>query len=465
MATRGVDGAQQARPTVVATVTMLGGFALTSLFLFSEHAAGIFTTAAVGVGLTLSVGTLIEARAGIRRLIRVDLLMLWAFYGLTLLEFLVPQPQVDSVSLAAAVSATYAVLFGFAGLAVGRHLVPKQSGRIQFSNSQDISTSIFVLFLFVTSMGYLHILLAVNFDLIEALRQMLLPRFSQSWSRGRYGDVSAILYEIGALIYLIPPISGLVYARSKDFNVIQKIVVTLTLLLTMYYGFTSGTRNIIVTYVITFLGAYFLNKRELKVRDLLAVGAPVILFLLLAITYMLAFRQVGAGNFSFADNQFESVYIDRNMVAIARITEVFPNLHDYLGFEVPYFSLIHPIPRALWPNKPEALSVSIEAEMGLDPSTVSIVSTFVGEAYMSGGLLAVIFVSLLFGALSETWNRVGRNTKSPFAQLLYASGFFCALLTMRSMVWMTVTVLPTVALWLYGKLWLQRAHRFRSASH
>jgi hypothetical protein len=97
------------------------------------------------------------------------------------------------------------------------------------------------------------------------------PRFSQSWSRGRYGDASALLVELGALIYLIPPIAGLVYARSKNYNLGQKVIVTLVLLFTLYYGFASGTRNIIATYVITFLVAYFLNKSssygKLYVRD------------------------------------------------------------------------------------------------------------------------------------------------------------------------------------------------------
>jgi hypothetical protein len=56
---------------------------------------------------------------------------------------------------------------------------------------------------------------------------------------------------------------------------------------------------------------------------------------------------------------------------------------------------------------------------------------------------------------AELWNRKARGVNSSFA-LVYASGFFCAFLTMRSMVWMSVAMLPTLALWLYGKLWPPR---------
>jgi oligosaccharide repeat unit polymerase len=440
--------------TALSTTTLLCGLALTGLSLTSNHAVGVFTPAAIGIGLSLCLATGIEATAGVRSLIRVDILTLWVLYGLTFLEFLFPQPDIDAlVSPEAATSGAYAVLLGFAGLALGRHLVPRRRGYTQSSGSIHVPpASIFLLFILATLLGYLHICLAVNFDLFEALRQMSLPRFAQSWSRGRYGDVYALLYEIGALIYLIPPIAGLIYARSQDYNLIQRAVVTVVLLFTFYFGFASGTRNIIATYIITFLGAYLLTKSDLKFRQVLYFGVPTLFIMLLGMSYMLAFRGGGLGNYSFADASPNTLYIDHNMVIISRITEMFPNLYGFLGLEIPYYGLVHPIPRALWPGKPDSLSVSIEAALGADPETVTFTSTFVGEAYMSGGLLAVLVAGLMLGAVAGLWNRVGSNEKSPFAQLLYASGFLCAALTMRSTSWMSVMALPTLALWIYGKL-------------
>src|SRR5207248_2746271 len=270
-----------------------------------------------------------------------------------------------------ATSGTYAVLLGFAGLVIGRHLVPRRGGS-QISAFFDVSpASIFFLFILATLLGYLHIFLAVNFDLFEALRQMLLPRFSQSWARGRYGDTYAILYEMGALIYLIPPIAGLMYARSKDYNFIQKTVVTVVLIFTLYFGFASGTRNILATYVITLLGAYFLNKSELRLSHVLYRGVPILVLLMLGMSYMLQFREEGLGKYSFDERAISDVYIDRNMVVISRFTELFPNVYQFLGFEIPFQGLVHPIPRALWPGKPEGLSVSVEEILGADPASVT----------------------------------------------------------------------------------------------
>jgi len=451
------------RARLEATAVLLIGLAATSIFLPSEgDVISIFAFAAIGVGVSLTVATVVEGLQGVRSLIRVDLLMLWVLYGLTFFEFLFPQDALDTgLTVAAAKNGTIATCLGFAGLSIGRHLVPFRS-KSKFAAFTDVQPrSIFALFVFATLVGYFHILWAVNFDPIEMIRQMLLPRFQQSWGRERYGgDISALLFEVGALIYLIPPLAGLMYARSNDFSTLQRAIVTLVLLLTIFYGFTGGTRNVLATYLITFFGAYYLNKQKIKFWKLALQGGGVVALLLVASQLMLEFRSAGATNFSYSNAQRASVYIDRNLIVISRLTEVFPDTYDFLGWDIPYHILIHPIPRMLWAGKPEGLSVTVESVVGTDQATIA--STFVGESYMAGGMLGVLLAGILFGAGGEMWNRVGRDARMPFSQLLYASGFFCAAISMRSALWMSVTMLPTLALWLYGKLWLSRASRRRT---
>src|SRR5229473_7066581 len=93
------------------TIIMMLGLAVTWLALPSNDAESVFDTAAIGVGIALLSATAMEAFSGVRALIRTDNLMLWVFYGLTLLEFLFPQPGVDMVvSVEAATRGTGAVL-------------------------------------------------------------------------------------------------------------------------------------------------------------------------------------------------------------------------------------------------------------------------------------------------------------------------------------------------------------------
>jgi oligosaccharide repeat unit polymerase len=443
------------RTTALSTALILIGLAATRLILPSDSAGDIFTVAAIGVGVALSIATIIEGTTGIRNLIRVDILILWVLYGLTFLEFLFPQPAVDGLlSTAAAVSGTDAVLIGFAGLAVGRHLVPRPKSR-NLSAFMDLRPAyIFLLFVVATLLGYLHILIAVNFDPFEMVRQMSLPRFSQSWGRGQYGDAYALLFEIGALIYLIPPIAGLIYARPKEYGLTQKAFCTVVLILTLYYGFSSGTRNVFVTYVITLVGSYCLAKRQFTLRQALVLGVPTLVLLLLATVYMLEFRSVGLSNFSVTEEN-QSFFVDLNIVNVSRLTEVFPDSIEFLGLEIPFNAVIRPIPRVLWPDKPVGLSVTIESALAASAG-MTLSCTFIGEAYMAGGLLAVLLFSLGFGVAAELWNRVVSNSNAQFVHLLYVSGFLCAALAMRSMLSMVPLMLPTLALWLFGKVWLSR---------
>jgi oligosaccharide repeat unit polymerase len=460
-------GGQASKPgqnTVLSTCVILLGLVSTSVALPSESAVEVFTFAAIGVGLTLIVATVIEGTSGVRTLVRVDMLIFWVLYGLTFLEFLFPQPGVNNMlSPGAAVSGTNAVLLGFAGIAIGRHLVPKRAGsrrRIAFIDLR--ARNVFLLFVLATLLGYFHIFLAVNFDPLEVVRQMALPRFSQSWARGRYGDAAALLYELGAVIYLIPPTAGLIYARAQEYSVIQKVIVTIVLVFTFYFGFASGTRSVFVTYVITFVGVYAVAKPGFNLRQALLLGVPTLAILFVGTVYMLEFRTIGLSNFSSDTNSRDVFFIDYNIVNVSRLTEVFPDSFEYLGLEIPYNAVIRPIPRVLWPSKPEGLSVSIETALGAS-GFVTLTCTFIGEAYVAGGLFAVLLMGAFFGAAAELWNRLGSN-RSQFAQLLYVSGFLPAALGMRSMLSMVPFMLPTLALWVFGKLWLPRSSMLYSPS-
>jgi oligosaccharide repeat unit polymerase len=449
--------------TASSTAVFLVGLTVTYLALPSNSAVDVFRIAAVGIGVSLVTATVVEGMSGVRALIRVDILMLWVLYGLTFLEFLFPQPNVGSVlSPDMATNGTTAAMVGFAGLAIGRHFVPYRYKNNTVSFADVSPRNIFLLFITAATIGYSYIFFSVNFDLLEMLRQMGLPRFEQSWGRGRFGDAYALWVEVGALLYLVPPLAGLIFARHKGFGAAQKSIVAIVLMLTFYYGFSTGARNILAVYVITFFGAYYLNKPGVKLWQVTAQGIVIVLLLLLVTSYMLEFRNSGISNSSFSDYSPDTLYIDHNMVVLSRLTNVFPATYDFLGLEIPYNALIHPIPRVLWPEKPEGLSVTVESIVGVRQATIA--CTFVGEAYMMAGMLGVVLVSIVFGAAAEMWNHLNRDTSSAFSLLLYASGFFCAAISMRSLLWVSVTMLPTLALWLYGKMFVDGASPARPRS-
>ncbi|MEP7341841.1 MAG: O-antigen polymerase [Acidobacteriota bacterium] len=425
---------------------------ITAVFLLpADNPNATFNTAALIVGLVLAVALVVEAQGGLRVLLRTDILMLVALYGLTLLEFLFPQPDFSHLVLPeSAVIGTQAVLYGFAGIAIGRHLVSPLPSATTAINRRYLSPkTLFNVFLGLFILGYLYIFLSVNFDLWEMLQQMTYSRFSQAWSRGRIGGWVSLLTELGLLIYLLPPIAGVVLARWEEFSTGQKLVVFTVLALTLFYGFSGGTRSIFITHLLTFASGYLLFKKNLKTWQIVGYGAVFAVLAGIAVFLMLEFRTTGLANYSVSERKTETLFVDNNIIVISRLTDVFPSKSDYLGLEIPFNALIRPIPRALWLGKPEGLSTGIEEALGAEGLTLA--ATFVGESYMSGGLFAVIIASVLLGVAAGWWNRRGQDLDSDFNLLLYVSGFFAAALSMRSILQVVPALLPTIALWVYGR--------------
>lgn len=438
------------------TIVLCVGVGLTAISLPTDSPTTTFTFGAYGTAFALACAIAIEAQAGLRNLIRTDILMLVALFGLTFLEFLFPQVGIDSlVSASAAVYGTQLTLVGFAGLAIGRLFFPPLAPSRSALLPADLSTRMtFTLFLVVAVLGYAHIFIAVDFDPFLMVRQMLAPRFSQSWARERIGGWSTIMVEIGALIYLIPPIAGVIFSAWRRYSILQQLFVLSFLGLTLFYGFAGGTRNVFATYVITLVGAYLVMLPRLRARQIFFVGLPTLAVLGVAFYYMAEIRTVGLSNYSFEKSRMETLSLDYNIVNISRLTTVFPESHEYLGFEIPFNAIIRPIPRAIWSGKPEGLSLSIEKALGAVGLTLS--TTYIGEAYMSGGAIGVILASLFFGAVAGWWNRLDSPDNTNFQRLLFVSGFFWAAICMRSALVVGPAVLPTLALWTYGKVFLGR---------
>ena len=443
-------------PDLNGTLLALMGLALTAVLSNGDHGSTIARAASFGTLLSILVSVALDLRlGGLRNLIRADLMAMTAFYFLTLFEFLYPQPQFDSMASAQSThQAVLCVLLGFAGLFVGRHLIhPARQPFVNTLQREIPPRWVLVIFWSCMVVGYAHMVIAVDFNFYDLITCMMNPRFSQPWQRARLGDWKALLVELGLFIYLIPPLGGIIIARRQRYGRMALVLFTLALALTFFYGITSGTRSIFAAYLITFLIGYafalpFADRKELV---FLCIGSGVLMVTISAL--MLKIRDMGLTTYlaetadpvAIAD---KSYFVDYNLHNICVLTDFFPTKMDYLGWEIPYQAIIRPIPRAIWPGKPEGLSTSIEEVIGAEGWTVS--ATFAGEAYMSAGFLGVGIIAVFFGAFTGWWSHLASPRNSEMGILIYASGFFATVISMRSMFVMTTALLPTVAALVIG---------------
>lgn len=428
----------------------------------SEVPSTVATHAAIGVGLTLILSAFMDLRDGMSNLLRADLLALAAFYLLTLLEFLFPQPHFDMEIDAAGTREGLQVLWvAFIGLAVGRHLWrPKRQPFGALVTQPLEARKLIFLFMVCAFLGYFHMLLAVNFNVVNMADLMMGPRFTQPWGRGRLGDWKALVGELALLIQLLPPITGMILARPGRYSRSQYVPVYAICLFTLFYAFTSGTRNLLASYLVTFAIGYglaLLPEKKFRIMPMLAVCA--VLFLACSWT-MLQFRNMGFKNwlnsssYTVVEESQRTLAVDYNLLTVCRLTQYFPVHHNFLGGEIVWMAIVRPIPRALWPGKPVDMSMTIEDVLGMSGLTIS--ATYAGEAYMAGGLMAVLIFSLFLGGVTGWWNSLASARNSELGMLVYSSGFFTAVITMRSIYEFTTAILPTIAglvtVWVFAKM-------------
>jgi hypothetical protein len=446
------------RPNPVATVILVVGLIIASVSSSSSLPSEIASGAARTVGVALAIALGLELTQNWRAALRPDTLAFCALYFLTLFEFFFPQPEVNQmITRAPMIQAITLCLVAFGTMAVARHWTPPApawlNSLIQRPTSPNSLIVIFWLSLFV---GYLYMLLAVDFNVGTLVDRMMGPRFSQPWGRGRYGDWKALLNELGMMINLVPPLGGLILAKRERYGLVNSVLVALAVLFVFFEGFASSTRNVLATYLVTFLIGYGINVSKKRLLGFLVFCCLAAAAFYQASSIMLITRTIGLKGYieqqqsekktalKVVEEEPRTFYVDLNLINIAQLTEKFPRTHAFLGLEVPYIAAIHPIPRAIWHGKPEGLSLSIESALGEDEG-ITLSTTFVGEAYMAGGLWGVVLAGIFFGIVTGWWGRLVGVISSEIGFLIYASGFFAIVISMRSMFVFTTAILPTIA--------------------
>lgn len=452
-------------PDMVGSALCLLGLGATAFFLNGRTPVDVARFGAWGVLLSLAVSIAIDLRQGIQNVVRTDLMALMSLYFLTLTEFLVQQAQYNFLArMDSTRAAVLACICAYAGMVVGRHLVPptrKNPFQTLFQVEMP-SSFLFSIFWGCVIIGYLNMLISVDFNLFQMVDYFMQPRFSQPWGRGRLGDWKAMFYELSMLLYLVPPLGGILLARRQKYSGVQVFLVMLGVLFTLFYGFSSGTRNIFASYLVTFLIGYCFAASRRQTKEIVTLAVLTVVALVVSTKVMLDFRDVGLKTYILEGyylkpshtEQGQSLAVDNNLYAISRMVEYFPRHHDYTGLEIPYLAIIHPIPRALWPGKPEGMSISVEDIFGATGWTIA--TSVVGEEYIMHGFPAIFLMSIVFGACCAWWNLLASPKNSEFGILVYASGFFSAVITMRSMNWCSTALLPTQAGLVLGYLFLLR---------
>lgn len=172
---------------------------------------------------------------------------------------------------------------------------------------------------------------------------------------------------------------------------------------------TSHRGQVMNTFIALFIIAMVYER--LKLRTLVTYAVVV----LLAFSAMTSLRQAAQGGelsrrVDSFNNPIVALGAAGNGLSIAGTSHILGNVPermDYL-YGSSFFSWVtFPIPRSLWPNKPDVSLGKMVKEQVLGQTTrlTGRPPSFMAEGYMNFGIFGYLIVSLLFGALTRVvWN-------------------------------------------------------------
>jgi oligosaccharide repeat unit polymerase len=298
------------------------------------------------------------------------------------------------------------------------------------------------------ALGMFNFLYSVDFNVAEAFSYLGGQRWSAPWSRGALGGWEAFRDQLPYFGYVLPSLTAVLIARHGlwRFRTVMGVAMSVVMLLFLSQG---GGRRIIGVTVGAALLVWMLMNAKARIKNIVVVGTGAIALAWTA-QFMLNIRTAGYENFLMRGSEYDYLHIDDNFLRLAQIIDLVPNQRPYVYSQQVVFTLVRPVPRVLWPNKPVDSGFDLATEVGL--RGVSLSSSILGEWYISFGWWAIIFGGLFHGLLARTINSIPR-TGNP---IVYALSVMVLVAGMRSMLDLVVMSYALLAFWGVTRLYARR---------
>jgi hypothetical protein len=308
------------------------------------------------------------------------------------------------------------------------------AGRLWVLNNNNVQWRVFLVAL---AIGIAPMLIVSDFDPSVLLEGVF--GFGKRWTgvlaRGRYGGVRDALLELQMFLKAALPAAVLVVLNPRAATGRRTVCAVFVAWMTMKAA-NSATRSELVQVGMPILAGVYC--RIPAPRQRLAVMA---LPALMAVGYLWSAAVVvsrTSGRFDWSDAgraEYAGNEMFRELLFL--ITRV-PDRLDYLYGETYLTQLVNPIPRFLWPGKPTSdaglLLAKANGEVLADGEAYLTRSPgLIGEMYWNFGILGVIGLSALGGAVVRAWDRLPKiGHSSPPAFLVHCAGLSILFLFGRS---------------------------------
>ncbi len=297
-------------------------------------------------------------------------------------------------------------------------------------------------------LGMFNFAYSVNFDLPVMFSYIGEQRWAAPWGRGQLGGWDAFLDQMQYFGYVLPSLTALLIART-GFNAQAWFSIVLSGIMLAFLSQGGGRRIIGVTAGAAII-VWIQAQQELRVRRL-TIAAAAVVGLLAAMQFMLNIRTGGYEAFAFrGESKYDYLHVDDNFLRLAQVIEIVPAEQPHVGFQQIWFTLVRPVPRVFWPNKPVSPGFDLPSIVGL--RGVSLSTSIIGEWYLTWGWLAVMFGGWLHGRLARAINTLREHEEYRTNPIVYGLAVMVLVAGMRSMQYLVIRSYALIAWWLANRL-------------
>lgn len=333
--------------------------------------------------------------------------------------------------------------------------LPKWLGEIA-SRSMDtkvVMRLVPVCFLF----GMFNYAYSSNFDIPAMFSYLGASRWSAPWARGQLGGWEAFRDQLQYFGYVLPSLTAVLIAR-RGFGLPAWLSIAASAIMLAFLSQGGGRRIIGVTVGAALL-VWIQAQPILKVRRLLIAGAVAVV-MAAVMQFMLNIRTIGYEEYLFRGySQYDYLHVDDNYLRLAQVIEIVPAEHPFVEHQQIVYTLVRPVPRVFWPNKPVNPGFDLPSVVGM--RGVSLSTSIVGEWYLSWGWIAVIVGGWLHGRLARTANILREREEYHANPIVYGLVVMILVAGMRSMIDLVIMSYALVAAWIANRLTRERAIRTR----
>jgi hypothetical protein len=297
-------------------------------------------------------------------------------------------------------------------------------------------------------LGMFNYAYTTNFDVAEMVSYLGTSRWGTPWGRSQLGGWGSFRDQMTYFGYVLPSLTALLIARRGfTFQAWLSIGASAVMLAFLSQG---GGRRIIGVTVGAALIVWIQAQPTLKVRALVLAGAVTVV-LAAFMQFMLNIRTIGYEEYLFSGgSQIDYLHVDDNYLRLSQVIELVPAEHPFVEHQQLWFTVVRPVPRAFWPNKPIDPGFDLPAELGMRGLSLS--TSIIGEWYLSYGWFAVVIGAWLHGRLARTANSLREVAQFHTNPIVYGLAVMILVAGMRSMQDLVIMSYALVAWWIANRL-------------